>query len=858
MTSQQRQDELLRDLQHFHEESLKTLRSLEALAAGNQTTVTDTSNKTSSRRRANSFFSCEAPEMDRRVGSSSSSGGGEVLVPGSPSLQATRVPFVPMPLSSPPSTAPRPITHTLSIDSQNLSVHSPLAVTGLGVMPPGVKHIPVSLYSNESDAEEDCDFIPLLPLIDHQPAKLHQQQQQPQQQQSIPIPPRSSPQDGEIASAQTLLPSRSFSGEQLVRHVQNLDEGRAGTLIALLDDTWRRRSELDEAKLLATREGELYGSATYEVYDVGRDSVATPQHDERGSTGDGALDLETVWNTVKDINPVTAGQDHQGPATPAGGAVGRMTILQEPSPIMLSAAHLTMAEHFDMDELIQHLVTQQGNKGKTRAYMQHRAFESSEVRQRSFFFVFKYYTAVGEGLSPAPYQQYDRRAQDYKSPDHIEITECSSVLALSLGGPPVSPIYMRGRRRRSYQSGKVFDHFAPWHLLSIQSFADNEHSMRSDDAKKPFYSGPYAFLDSLAAEYRDAAKRYALLNDMITKLITPSSQFMFEVKLRDKLLFEDKYFTYSRRYFWAYNSLALINEGIKAMIAAYSNTFTGEFWEGRHRTLWPLPGSGGGGGDEEEGLEGWSADARRNYLDKMAALREELKRTMHELWAVHHRNEVLRKEIKSLREQLFSGSSVKESRRAIEQGDNIKILTSVSMIFLPLTFVTSVFGITEFNISPDDWRFATTMVCVCVPFFVLIVVLQTQAGMEMCKRLGGSLKGYFQGEDEQTKHRRELQSLAGRVDEGVRMATTRAATATTAEGGGGGVVVEVEERGGRKQPLLFGRRKKAELGGGPSAVAAGNDVEAARGGSVRGGWFWRWRRVFFGGQPQIKTADENV
>lgn len=296
MTSQQRQDELLRDLQHFHEESLKTLRSLAALAAGNQATMPDTSNTTSSRRRANSFFSCAAPEMDR-VGSSSS-GGGEVLPPASPSLQATRVPFVPIPLSSSPSTAPRPITHTLSIDSQNLSVHSPLAVTSLGVMPPGVKHIPVSLYSNESDAEEDCDFIPLLPLVDHQPAKLQQQQQQ-QRQQSIPIPPRSSPQDGEIASAQTLLPSRSFSGEQLVRHVQNLDEGRAGTLIALLDETWRRRSELDEAKLLATREDELYGSATYEVYDVGRDSVATPQHDDRGSTNDGALDLETVWNTVK-------------------------------------------------------------------------------------------------------------------------------------------------------------------------------------------------------------------------------------------------------------------------------------------------------------------------------------------------------------------------------------------------------------------------------------------------------------------------------------------------------------------------------------------------------------------------------
>jgi hypothetical protein len=124
------------------------------------------------------------------------------------------------------------------------------------------------------------------------------------------------------------------------------------------------------------------------------------------------------------------------------------------------------------------------------------------------------------------------------------------VLALSLGGAPVKRVSHRRRRGRGVQVGGVFDHFAPWHLLSIQSFADDEHSMRSDDSQKPFYSGPYAFLDSLAAEYRDAVKRYTRLNEVITRLITPSGQFMFEVKLRDKLLFEDKYFTYSRRYFW--------------------------------------------------------------------------------------------------------------------------------------------------------------------------------------------------------------------------------------------------------------------------------------------------------------------
>jgi Mg2+ and Co2+ transporter CorA len=148
---------------------------------------------------------------------------------------------------------------------------------------------------------------------------------------------------------------------------------------------------------------------------------------------------------------------------------------------------------------------------------------------------------------------------------------------------------------------------------------------------------------------------------------------MFDVRLRDKLLFEDSNFTYSRRYFWAYNTLGVINEGIKSMRSAYLGTFTKDFWAGRHPTLWPHPNP-----DSTEG---------RDYAARMDILRQDLESAVADLQLMYEKNETTRTEIRSLREQLFSGSSVKESRRAIEQGDNIKILTNVSMIFLPLTFV---------------------------------------------------------------------------------------------------------------------------------------------------------------------------
>jgi hypothetical protein len=164
--------------------------------------------------------------------------------------------------------------------------------------------------------------------------------------------------------------------------------------------------------------------------------------------------------------------------------------------------------------------------------------------------------------------------------------------------------------------------------------------------------------------------------------VLAQNHFMFDVRLRDKLLFEDSHFTYSRRYFWAYNTLGVINEGIKSMRSAYLTTFSPsskgsssrlDFWSGRHPTLWPHPDP--------------DSPAGRDYAARMDVLRQELESAVAELQVMHDKNEGTRTEIRSLREQLFSGSSVKESRRAIEQGDNIKILTSVSMIFLPLTFV---------------------------------------------------------------------------------------------------------------------------------------------------------------------------
>ncbi|KAK7422667.1 hypothetical protein QQX98_001455 [Neonectria punicea] len=522
--------------------------------------------------------------------------------------------------------------------------------------------------------------------------------------------------------------------DALLRHLRDADF--TPEMARLLEDAVRRRGDIDLAMAFrdfAAYEREGYVQSTFEVYEVGRDAVpvklsADMDLDLDGTevkyAGDGPyenaaiiVDAPTVWEAISDVNP-----DAQ--------SVGRITIVQEPTPLIIAALHLTMSPNFDMSELIAHLLTDAPNRGRTHAFMD-RAFERttttssfsssspsltpspSHLRQRSFFFVFKYYTVVGAGLTPAAWQRFDKRPLDKRLGDHIDIAECGSILALSLGGDPTKPVRMRPRRER-VREGFLFDTFGPWHVLSIQSFPDNAHTVRGEEFQdKQFVNGPCAFLDLLIAEYRDAGKRNQLLHESVTKLITPKTEFMFDPKLRDKLLFEDKHFTYIRRYFWAYNTLAVVNTGIKAMMAAYFDTFTDQFWDGTHPVLWPHPAP--------------ESPAGVAYRKHMAGLRHELDKVVRELGEVLKRNERTRKEIENLRDQLFSGSSIKESRRAIEQGDNIRILTMISMIFLPLTFVTSVFGMTEFSIPASDWRFALVMVLVCVPFMLLISILQTRS-----------------------------------------------------------------------------------------------------------------------------------
>ncbi|KAF2091613.1 hypothetical protein K490DRAFT_31641 [Saccharata proteae CBS 121410] len=352
-------------------------------------------------------------------------------------------------------------------------------------------------------------------------------------------------------------------------------------------------------------------------------------------------------------------------------AVGRIIVAQEPCPISFGALHLAKNDCLDMDEIFRHLVDT--------------SFSSS----------------------------------------HLPLTRCSATVALALHGDPVKRIRNPARRSK-VPHGNIYDPWSPWVVLNIQCYPDWKSSTDAHDSTKHYVNGPEAFLCTVLTEFRDAQSRYEEIERQVTKLVTPPLDFLFDNEQRDRRLFEDDNFTYTRGYFWAAQTLSTVNDSIKAMIDAYEHTFTDDVWEGRHKTLWPLL-------DPEH-------PRNDHYRRKLFSLRRDFEREIKKLRQQIKENNDRRHEIASLRDQLFSGTSVLESRKSVElsemtilQGHNIKLLTLVNIFFLPLTFVTSVFGMTNMPTDRHYWPFAIVMVTVCIPFFLLVGSLNTTKGYEFWK-----------------------------------------------------------------------------------------------------------------------------
>jgi hypothetical protein len=305
--------------------------------------------------------------------------------------------------------------------------------------------------------------------------------------------------DDESFFVQDTLPPESFAEEDLNRHIRSYRfEPHAQ---AILKEILKEPQSLDKVSLIpaepdVSREHAAYHHAN--VYEVGTDGSALAYNPETKDLS------QAIWKSLSNTNADRTRQRR---------AVGKIIILREPSALLFGAAHLTMNKHFDMDQLFRLLI----DGTMTKAYMKG-CLKSDPRQQRSFVYSFKYHCIVGNHREPKAWQTSDRNLTS--STDHIPISTCSSIVALSLSGKPTNTLKRRSRKANTIV-GQIFDPFAPWRVLSIQCFPDWETTVDVHEQNRHYVNGIEAFLVTVLAEYKDAQKRLREINERIVQQVTP-------------------------------------------------------------------------------------------------------------------------------------------------------------------------------------------------------------------------------------------------------------------------------------------------------------------------------------------------
>lgn len=147
--------------------------------------------------------------------------------------------------------------------------------------------------------------------------------------------------------------------------------------------------------------------------------------------------------------------------------------------------------------------------------------------------------------------------------------------------------------------------------------------------------------------------------------ILDSGDFLMKPAEHDNLLFDDGAFSRSRRYFWAIDCLSEFEISITDNITQWEL-----YKAARIPPMQELP----------EYDQRQLAFAERQYRvlqNQRESFRQKLTST------------------KALRDALFNASAVIESRASTRLGENVKLLTFVSIFFLPLAFTTSLWSVND-------------------------------------------------------------------------------------------------------------------------------------------------------------------
>ncbi|KAF2489363.1 hypothetical protein BU16DRAFT_586431 [Lophium mytilinum] len=225
---------------------------------------------------------------------------------------------------------------------------------------------------------------------------------------------------------------------------------------------------------------------------------------------------------------------------------------------------------------------------------------------------------------------------------------------------------------------------------------------------------PSTFLRIIAEGLRGAADAWEVIVMYLDRSLQSS---ILDPEAHDQLLFDDETFSRSRLYFWYVDSIVLFQTQIQDAINQW--VF---FWSAKESELQALQ-------DQMTTKFGTQQlDSDGTVMGEHVTIEESSRDVdfqCHRLRDLHARFVDLHSRAIALRDGLFNASSVIEAREATRLAENVKLLTYVTIFFLPLGFCVALWSMSD---GFDKLSFAVTTAAVALGTYILVMNLNNLVG----------------------------------------------------------------------------------------------------------------------------------
>jgi hypothetical protein len=410
-----------------------------------------------------------------------------------------------------------------------------------------------------------------------------------------------------------------------------------------------------------------------------------------------AVHVDGIGKRISGLTPDTASDlwsficqgSNAGLATGnASAPISRLLQIRFLPPIVALQLLTALQPYFDVEQLFSDLIS----RGPSTGYIPHLGRDTGARYFWSFSMKYYYLSAgrpdVYEGQVAGLFHEEE---------EDLYICRGTSVIALSLELNNLPDDVEEATRP------------IPYTLLTLSC------NQQTDSKRNSWHNGAEAFLWAIHHEVSWVRRSLRHVSTRIASMAIPSDDFLFDKEYRESLLFEDQSYTKSRTYFWALQSLGAINDCVTSLISAwdiYDQSSLLRLFEKTEASL-------GVALESHSTRDGSPSESTGEYKICLS----EIQQQMEKLQDLFKTNNAKQEEIKSLRDGLFNASTVLEARTTVLQGRNIQLLTYISILFLPASFVASIFGMDSVLPSGTSLRDFAIMFSVICGFTYIVILL---------------------------------------------------------------------------------------------------------------------------------------